>query len=101
MANENDIQQNNQDMQDNQDQQNLQKDVDTLKTELKALADEFHKNNFSAHQDFNKVSNFTTRLNIPKYTSLPVICETNDVIGVNGIAYICQSQNVWSKIGSQ
>ena len=96
---ENDTQQ--QDIQDNQDAQNLQKDVDTLKKDLKTLTDEFHKNNFSAHQDFNKVSNFTTRLNIPKYPALPVTCETNDIIGVNGIAYICSSPNVFTKIGSQ
>ncbi len=95
------IQQNNQDVQDNQDAQNLQKTVDTLVKDLKTLTDEFHKNNFSAHQDFNKVSNFTTRLNIPKYTALPTTCEINDIIGVNGIAYICQSQNTWAKIGSQ
>lgn len=88
-----------QEIQDNQ--QNLQKTVDTLKTELKALADEFHKNNFSAHQDFQKASNFVTRLNIPKYTSLPITCETNDIVGVNGILYICQSTNIWQKVGLQ
>jgi hypothetical protein len=95
-----DSQQNN-DFQDNQDAQNLQKTVDTLKKDLKALTDEFYKNNFSAHQDFNKKSSFNTTLNIPKYASLPATCEQNDIIGVGGIAYICSSQNVWTKIGLQ
>jgi hypothetical protein len=79
----------------------LQTQIDTLKKDLKDLTEEMYRNNFSASQDFNKKSNFTTNLIIPKYNALPSTCDINEVVGVGGVLYICSSQNTWQKVGSQ
>ena len=82
-------------------EQDLQTQINILKKDLEALNQEVYLNNFSAHQDFNKKSNFTTNLIIPKYNILPSTCEINEVVGVGGILYICKSTNSWQKVGSQ
>jgi hypothetical protein len=79
----------------------IQEQINKLRDDLKALNDEIYLNNFSAHQDFNKASNFTTKLNIPKFPSLPATCEINDIVGVGGILYIASSANTWTLVGSQ
>ncbi len=79
----------------------LQSQINKLSADLKALNDEVYRNNFSAHQDFNKKSNFTTSLVVPKYQSLPETCEQNEVVGVGGKLYICSSQNTWTVVGTQ
>lgn len=78
-----------------------QTQINKLAEALQKLNTEFYSNNFSAHQDFNKTSNFTTRLKIPHYTSLPTICEQGEIVESSGILYICSSPNVFTKVGSQ
>lgn len=78
-----------------------QKQIDELVKNVKILNDEIYRNNFSAHQDFNKSSNFTTKLKIPHYTALPILAEVGEVIEVGGKMYICSTPNSWSVVGTQ
>ena len=71
----------------------LQEQVNILRSDLQDLTQEVYRNNFSGHQDFNKYSNFTTRLKIPHYNSLPLVGEIGEVVEVGGAIYICSSAN--------
>ena len=81
--------------------EDIQSKIASLQSDLSALNNEYYKNNFSAHQDFNKYSNFTTRLKLPSYTSNPATCQVGEVIENGGVAYICSAANTWTKIGLQ
>lgn len=78
--------------------QELQNQIDKLKADLVALQQEFYRNNFSAHQDFNKYSNFTTRLKIPHYEQLPLTGEVGELIEKGGLLYICSSANTFTLV---
>ena len=79
----------------------MQMNIDQLKKDLDALNNEFYKNNFSAQQDFNKKSNFTTRLKVPSYAVAPTTAEVGEIIEVGGKFYICSSVNTFSLVGTQ
>lgn len=79
----------------------LQKEIERLRKDLNDLIDEFYRNNFSAQQDFNKYSNFTTRLKIPHYATAPTTAEIGELIEVGGKLYICSSANTFSLVGTQ
>lgn len=81
--------------------QELQNQINQLKQDLAALNAEFYRNNFSARQDFNKYSSFTTRLKLPSYSTNPSTCEVGEVIENAGKAYICSAANTWTIIGTQ
>lgn len=85
---------------DNQVKQ-LQDQVAKLQQDLRAINDEFYKNNFTARQDFNKASSFTTRLKVPHYASAPTTAEVGEIIEVSGKLYICSSANTFSLVGTQ
>ncbi len=72
-----------------------------LEQSLKNLNDTYYSNNFSARQDFNKYSNFTTRLKVPHYASAPTTAEVGELIEVAGKLYICSSTNTFSLVGTQ
>ena len=76
----------------------LQEQIDILKRDIKILNDEVYLNNFSARQDFNKYSNFTTRLKVPHYDSLPGICDQGEIAESGGVLYICSSMNTWGAV---
>ena len=76
----------------------LQEQIDKLVKDVAALNDEFYKNNFSAHQEFNKSSNFTTRLKVPHYASLPATCEVGEIAESGGVLKICSSTNTWTSV---
>lgn len=67
-----------------------------LKADLDALTQEVYRNNFSGHQDFNKYSNFTTKLKIPHYDTIPLVGEVGEIIEIGGVLYICSSPNVFT-----
>lgn len=69
-----------------------------LRADLTALQQEVYRNNFSGHQDFNKFSNFTTRLKVPHYDSIPPICEVGEIIEAGGVLYICSSNNTFTVV---
>jgi len=75
--------------------------IQILSQELETLKREVFQNNFSGHQDFNKFSNFTTRLKIPHYDAIPPIGEVGELIEAGGKLYICSSANVFSLVGTQ
>lgn len=79
----------------------LQNQIDKLSKDLKALQDEYYRNNFTARQDFNKASSFTTRLKVPHYGTAPTTAEVGEVIEVSGKLYICSSANTFSLVGTQ
>lgn len=83
------------------DYQELQRKVETLEKDLQALNSEYYANNFSAQQDFNKKSSFTTRLKVPHYDTLPTTCEIGEIAETAGKLRVCSALNTWSIVGSQ
>lgn len=79
----------------------IQEQLDILKQNLDALTAEVYRNNFSSHQDFTKSSNFTTKLKIPHYDTVPVVGEVGELIESGGKLYICSSANVFTIVGTQ
>lgn len=77
------------------------KNIASLQDDLKALNDEYYRNNFTAHQDFNKSSTFTTRLKVPHYASDPATGQVGEIIEVGGKLKICSSTNVFTIVGTQ
>jgi hypothetical protein len=69
-----------------------------LRKDLDALTEEVYKNNFSATQDFNKKSSFTTSLKVPSYTQLPQNCLVGEIAEIGGVLKICSSTNSWSNV---
>lgn len=72
-----------------------------LKESLDALVQEVYRNNFSSHQDFNKSSNFTTKLKVPHYDLPPLIGEVGEIIESGGKLYICSASNTFTIVGTQ
>lgn len=72
-----------------------------LKADLESLRQEVYRNNFSSRQDFNKFSNFTTRLKIPHYDQVPPVAEVGELIEVGGILLICSASNTFTVVGTQ
>jgi len=79
----------------------MQMQIDQLKKDLEAFNNEYYKNNFSAVQDFNKKSSFTTRLKVPSYVTAPTTAEVGEIIEVGGKLYICSTANTFSLVGTQ
>ncbi len=72
--------------------------ISKLERDLQDLNDEVYKTNFSAQQDFSKSANFTTRLKIPVYTSVPTKADIGEVVALtSGSYYVCKSTNTWTK----
>ena len=69
--------------------QQLQDQITKLQQDFASLNAEYYKNNFSAQQDFNKYSNFKTRLKVPSYTADPTNAEVGEIIEVSGKLKIC------------
>lgn len=67
-----------------------------LEKKLQALNDEFYRNNFSANQDFNKMSRFNSRLKIPVVTALPATCEIGELCSYTAKLYHCSAANTWT-----
>lgn len=76
-------------------------DINKIAKDLKALQDEFYRNNFSARQDFPKYSNFATRLKVPHFSALPSTCEAGEIGEFGGKLYICSAANTWTIAGTQ
>lgn len=83
------------------DTTNLQNQIAQLEKDLKSLTDEYYRNNFTARQDFNKSSNFTTRLKVPHYGTLPTTCEVGEIAESSGKLNICSVANTWTVVGTQ
>ena len=79
----------------------LIKRIEQLEKDLKALNDEFYKNNFTAYQDFYKFSNFKTRLKVPSYSTLPTTCVVGEIAESAGKLRICSATNTWTIVGTQ
>jgi hypothetical protein len=76
----------------------LQKRIEKLERDLIDLTDEVYRTNFSAQQDFNKSSSFTTRLKIPVYTTAPTTCDVGEIVALtSGTYYACKATNTWTK----
>lgn len=72
-----------------------------LEADLKALTEEYYKNNFSNFQQFTKYSSFTNRLKVPSYTTLPSTCEVGEIAESAGKLQICSATNTWTIVGTQ
>lgn len=76
----------------------LQEQIQILRADLDALTGEVYRNNFSGHQDFNKFSNFTTRLKVPHYDFIPPTCEVGEIIEAGGALYVCSVTNTFTLV---
>jgi len=81
--------------------QETQQELEKLKRDIASLSSEFYRNNFSARQDSNKYTNFTSRLKVPNYAVVPTTCEVGEIIEVSGKLRICSSANTWTVVGTQ
>ena len=81
--------------------EDTQTQLNKIAQNLEDLTKEIYRNNFSAWQDFNKYSNFTTRLKVPHYDSLPSVCEVGEIVESSGKLRICSSANTWTICGTQ
>jgi len=73
-------------------------EFDRLRKDLDALTEEMYKNNFSASQDFNKKSSFTTSLKVPSYDQLPQTCLVGQIAESRGVLKICSAANTWISV---
>ncbi len=80
------------------DNQTLQNKIDNLEKKLNDLMSEFYRNNFTAHQDFNKYSNFTTGLKVPHYDSLPATCQVGELAETGGVLKVCSATDTWTSV---
>ena len=84
--------------------QEIQDQIMSLQSQLNSLSEQFFKNNFSSHQDFNKACTFNTSIKMPVYTTLPS-CEPGQVcVYSTGGTYklmVATASNVWTIVGSQ
>lgn len=71
-------------------------EIAQLKADIEALKAEYFRNNFSAHQDFDKTSFFNTRLKVPVYTTKPTTCEIGEVVSNGGKLWHCSAANTWT-----
>jgi hypothetical protein len=78
-----------------------QDQIDKLRRDLQDLTDEVYRNNFSSHQDFNKISHFNSKLKIPVVSSLPAQCELGEILSYSGKLYIASAVNTWTIAGTQ
>lgn len=76
----------------------IEEQLQILRNDFTALQQEVYRNNFSSHQDFNKFSNFTTRLKIPHYDSIPPVGEVGELIEAGGALWICSSPNTFTLV---
>ena len=74
-----------------------QEQINKLQKDLQDLTDEVYNGNFSAHQDFNKVSHFNSRIKIPVITALPTTCDVGELICSAGKLYLCSAINTWTE----
>ncbi len=83
-----------------QEIQDLKAQIEKFRTDFDNLSQNYYKNNFSSHQDFTKSCNFSTKLKIPSFTTLPT-CEVGEVCESGGKAYICSATDTWTIIGTR
>lgn len=75
--------------------------IKRLETAMAELSGNFYKNNFSDHQDFNKYCNFTTRVKVPHYDTLPTTNEVGELVESGGVLYVSTAVNTWTVVGTQ
>lgn len=78
-----------------------QQQINELRARLEQLESEYFRNNFTANQDFNKYSNFTTRLKVPHYASLPTTCQVGEIAESAGKLRVCSATDTWTIVGTQ
>ncbi len=87
--------------------QEIQDQINKLKSDLDSLSQSFYKNNFGSSQTFNKDCVFTSRLQVPHYSSAPSVGVVGDIIEVSGTLYICtiagtvSSPSTFTSVGTQ
>jgi len=86
----------------NKDKQILQLEetITKLQSQVNEISSVVYKNNFTSQQVFNKASNFTTKLKVPSYSTLPT-CEVGEVLESAGKLYICSATDTWTIVGTQ
>jgi len=75
--------------------------INELTKRLENLENEYFKNNFSAHQDFNKYVNFSVRLKVPRFSTLPTTGEVGEIFEYNGKLYLFTTLNTPVVVGTQ
>lgn len=75
---------------------NTENRINELEKKLQDLSEAYYRNNFTANQDFNKVSRFNSRIKIPVVTALPTTCEIGELCSYSAKLYHCSASNTWT-----
>lgn len=79
----------------------MEQEIQKLKKDLQDLIDEVYANNFTSHQDFNKYSNFTSKIKVPVVTALPTTCQVGEILVYSGKLYVASAVDTWTIVGTQ
>jgi cytochrome c-type biogenesis protein CcmE len=72
-----------------------------MRMDILELKNAINRNNFVGHQEFAKYSDFTERLKVPVYGTLPSTCRIGELVCVGGKLYVGAAANTWGLVGAQ
>lgn len=82
----------------------LQEQLEKTKRDLDSISQQFYKNNFTSHQDFTKSCNFSDKIKLPVFTTLPT-CEAGQVCVYSTAGtyklMVATATNTWTIVGTQ
>lgn len=80
---------------------NTEERIAKLEKDLQDLIEEVYNKNFSSFQEFSKFSDFTNRIKVPVFASLPTTGRIGELCVVSGKLYVCSAANTFSLVGTQ
>jgi hypothetical protein len=72
-----------------------------IRMDILELKNAINRNNFVGHQEFAKYSDFTDRIKMPIYTTLPTKCRAGELVVVGGKLYVGVTTDTWGLVGGQ
>jgi hypothetical protein len=76
-------------------------EIKKLNLRITELENEISRNNFVGFQSFGKYCDFTDRLKVPVYSSLPNSARTGELVVVSGKLWVASAINTWTIVGTQ
>ncbi len=74
----------------------LQEQINKLRKDLDDLNEEYYRNNYNTHQDYNKEVYFNVRIKVPVYTTKPTTCVVGELCSNGGKLWHCSAANTWT-----
>jgi hypothetical protein len=76
-------------------------EIKKLNLRITELENEISRNNFVGFQSFGKYCDFTDRIKVPVYSTLPGTARTGELVVVNGVLWVASAINTWTCVGEQ